>query len=384
MNKNEDIEILRAIAILFTMLLHLKIVVLYPAAPFDWVIKNFDLSVGVDLFLVISGFVIARSIRHSQSFYQSTRRRLIFSFWIKRVFRLLPAAWLWVIIVFLYQLVIGLSVGVDYEIWKILIPVAAALGNVMNFYAAHCTMNPGDMLFCGIEYIHGHYWSLSLEEQFYLIFPVLFLFVSKRFLVPILIAAIVSQLMWTRPFLTTWWVLKTDALCWGVLLAVMSETKFYQDCYAKFLRLKFISFLIGLFFVLFLPAVAIHIQGFGGYMKPYGVSVVALLSAVIVWLASYGNGIFKWGKLYSKVMLYIGGRSYSLYLSHLIIFFIVKKCYELWVEGTSNQYEEFSVNVFMVCVSLLLAFFMSELTYRFVEVVYRRKGRRIAERIVSK
>ena len=59
--KNNDIEILRAFAILYAIVLHFR--VLLPAgSPPVRLLDHLDLSVGVDLFLVISGFVLTGSL----------------------------------------------------------------------------------------------------------------------------------------------------------------------------------------------------------------------------------------------------------------------------------------------------------------------------------
>ena len=113
--KNNDIEILRAFAILYTVVLHLS--VLLPAnSPPLLFLDHMDLGVGVDLFLVISGFVITGSVMDSASRAGTTRRPLMLAFWIKRIFRLLPAAWTWVVIACLAQLTIFSTTDIHYEL----------------------------------------------------------------------------------------------------------------------------------------------------------------------------------------------------------------------------------------------------------------------------
>ena len=63
--KNSDIEVLRAFAILFTMFLHFR-TLLPPGSPILAPLAFLNLSVGVDLFLVISGYVITGSLMESR------------------------------------------------------------------------------------------------------------------------------------------------------------------------------------------------------------------------------------------------------------------------------------------------------------------------------
>ena len=168
--KNQDIEILRAIAVLAVMVNHLHMLFPYSSEVHKLVAQNFQLSVGVDLFFVISGYVITRSIAGSLDVGVVSPKTLILSFWVKRIFRLLPAAWFWLAIIAAYTFFAGNPFGVRQEFSESIIPVVASFLNVMNFYSAYCVANQDDTLFCGIFYIHGHFWSLSLEEQFYLVF----------------------------------------------------------------------------------------------------------------------------------------------------------------------------------------------------------------------
>ncbi|PER22380.1 hypothetical protein, partial [Bacillus cereus] len=63
------------------------------------------------------------------------------------------------------------------------------------------------------------YWTLSLEEQFYLILPLL-VFVSRRYLVWVLLAVVLVQFFtWRALWLS---VIRTDALALGVLLSIWS------------------------------------------------------------------------------------------------------------------------------------------------------------------
>lgn len=376
--KNNDIEILRAFAIVYTVILHLR--VLLPADS-SWLtpLNYLDLSVGVDLFLVISGFVITGSILESTRRAPAPRRALMFSFWIKRIFRLIPAAWTWVAVACALQLLVINITDIHYPLQDILLSTAAALGNAMNLYTPYCVASGGGQP-CIVDNFLGHYWSLSLEEQFYLIFPFLFFFLSRKWLLTLLIAAIMAQFMWHRPFFAYAWYFKTDALCWGILLALVAETDFYrQHCPALF-RFRYLAAVTGLALLALLPLVAANIQGLTTGMKPYGVAVVALICAAIVWLASYDRDVFALGGRYRRTMLYLGSRSYSLYLSHLVVYLGTRDLLGYFGQDLAATIGAAAFNLLHIGIAFSLTLLGAELTYRFVETVLRAKGRAIASR----
>jgi len=354
--------------------------VLLPADS-SWLIplNYLDLSVGVDLFLVISGFVITGSILESTRRSAAPRKALMFSFWIKRIFRLLPAAWTWVIIACALQLLIVNITNIYYPLTDILRSTAAALINVMNLYTPHCVANGGGQS-CIVDNFLGHYWSLSLEEQFYLIFPLLFFFLGRKWLITLLVAALLAQFMWHRPFFAYAWYFKTDALCWGILLALLANTDFYQRHRPGLFRFRYLAASTGLALLALLPLVAANIQGLATGMKPYGVAVVALICAVIVWLASYDKNVVALGGRYRRTLLYLGSRSYSLYLSHLVVYLGTRDLLGYFGQDLASTIGGAAFNLLHILIAVSLTLLGAELTYRFVETVLRAKGRAIASR----
>jgi len=379
--KNNDIEILRAFAILYTVVLHLS--VLLPAnSPPLLFFDHLDLGVGVDLFLVISGFVITGSVMDSASRPGTTRRPLMLAFWIKRVFRLLPAAWTWVVIASLAQLAIFATTDIHYELREVFMTTAAALGNVMNIYTPYCLANGGGQA-CVLDNFLGHYWSLSLEEQFYLVFPFLFFFLKRRALVALLVAAILLQFLWQRPFFTYAWYLKTDALCWGILLSLFSRSAFYDRHVPSLVSRHRAGPLAGIALLFALPLIAANIQGIGPNMQAYGVAVVALICAVIVWLASYDRDVFALGRRYRRLMLYFGSRSYSLYLSHLVVYLCLRDLFGHFGGNLAAMLGPVMYYSLILALAMGLALLGAELSYRLVESAMRPRGREIAARLLA-
>jgi len=146
-----DIEGLRAVAIILVVLLHCGV-------P-----RMAGGIVGVDVFFVISGFVITGLLLRE---YKSSNRIAFLNFYARRARRLLPAALLVIVAsLLLTSLIAGHSVAVQVASdcrWS-----AAFLA---NFHLTTVTPNVLQMQ----ETPVAGYWSLAVEEQFYLLYPALF------------------------------------------------------------------------------------------------------------------------------------------------------------------------------------------------------------------
>jgi peptidoglycan/LPS O-acetylase OafA/YrhL len=153
-----DVEGLRAVAVLLVVLYHAGV----PRLTGGYV--------GVDVFFVISGFVITGLLLRER---QGTGRTSILGFYARRVRRILPAATLVILVtVVATYVVLGVVSGnnvADDGRWA-----AVFLANFhfeavgTNYFTA--TLPPSPL---------QNYWSLSVEEQFYVVYPTLFLLVAR-------------------------------------------------------------------------------------------------------------------------------------------------------------------------------------------------------------
>jgi len=164
-----DIQALRGIAVLLVLLYHFKI------GPFE---GGF---LGVDIFFVISGYVITEKISQGSGPIKSQ----LHTFYLRRARRILPMSILTLLVTSLATRLFlpPISYGRFFK------DILAGFGLIPNINFAlqqnnylNQSLDPSPLL---------HFWSLGVEEQFYFFWPLLFLFIfkSRRRWMPILLGA---------------------------------------------------------------------------------------------------------------------------------------------------------------------------------------------------
>jgi len=378
---NDDIQILRAYARLLVMYAHLRLVLPVPSKAIDWAYHNFDGSVGVDLFFVISGFVITQTLGRSLAESDASRRKVMCAFWVRRAFRLFPTAWLWLGIA---GIITAMSVSTSEDSGTtidIVYAFLAAFFSIMNVYGPYCLVNLDSALICAPEYYHGHYWSLSLEQQFYFVFPFIFCFFNKRYMVGFLVLIIGMLFFWYRPLFALGYFFRIDGFAWGILLGLAVNHRLYSHSRSILSRMRISLTILAYSLLILLPIISspLWYDPLGAYR--YG--PIALLSAGIVWAASYAERIFVKMAGIRQLLLYVGERSYSLYITHLLIFVFFKKCLGALEDAGFIVPHTQWLNVAMVCMALITTLILSQLNYRYVETGFRRHGKMLATRILQ-
>lgn len=362
----QDIELLRAVAVLSVVLHHAHgNLFTWPTPWLDTFFQHFDLWWGVDLFFAISGYVIARELlpKLQSGTSMAGYWRITLAFWTRRAFRLLPSAWLWLILILLACRFLNTSGAFGTLQANLAATLAGAL-QFANFRFADSFM----------RYEYGTsfvYWSLSLEEQFYLLLPVLVL-LSRRFLPWLLLLLVAVQFFtWRTPLLMS---VRTDAIALGVLLAFWNQSRTCGALKLRFLHRRLPA--LGIAALLVLVMMEASTQKY--VWSTYRIGVIALCSTGLVWLASLDRNYFALPAQLQRAMLWIGSRSYAIYLVHIPAFSLTQ---EIWyrLRGT-KEFDASYTWAFTITVSLLVLV-ASELNYRWVEAPLRRQGAQLAKRI---
>ncbi len=336
-----EIDGLRAIAVLGVLLFHLR---------FDLLPGGF---VGVDVFFVISGFLITRLI--AAEFTESGS--FSFShFYMRRVKRLFPALF----VTLLLTLVVGVLVLPSAALERLGLSTVHSLLSISNFFF---WSESGYFDVAASSKPLLHTWSLSVEEQFYLIWPISL----------IILLSFSSRLRWLSPSLFI-------ACFFGASLYVAEA--FYADAStAVFFLTPFraYEFMLGAALV-WLPSLPKGRQLPSELLQILGLSLIiysmrhlttsssfpgmSALPATIGAALSIYAADARWSGLLlrNKVMVSVGLISYSLYLVHwpLIVYY----------EYLSNTIVGLSSGLLLGLSSLIAAAAM----YQFVEKPFRRRA----------
>ena len=253
---------------------------------------------GVQLFFVLSGFLITDIlIRHKHG---TSRKRLIRSFFVRRVLRLIPIYYLFL----LFLLLLDVSYVSEHTAW-------------FFTYTANIRFWLSGGL---VDVWSNHTWTLSIEEQFYLLFPFLMLFVRRKGEFIVVILFIVSALCFKayhhdealRYHLLIF--AQTDMLGTGALLALLRihRPRFFEALRTTTWRVIG-SVSLGFCFLMFYT----DQEGF----LLHRLFDLCLLGGFTILVANTALGFEGWvGKVFENGFLrYLGKISYGLYLYHKII-----------------------------------------------------------------
>jgi len=364
--KNYEIEKLRAVAIIYVILWHYSEMLL---AVLGIDQRYYGTWTGVDLFFCISGYVITKSLFASLG--TEGIRDYLLGFYIKRVFRIWPSAFVCIGAALLVTFLCTKSMGLHffYDTKKDALP---ALLNYANFAFFFKSENHGGTLL-------GIFWSLSLEEQFYLIIPIALWCFRRQlpaFMALLLVLALLQFIQHREPWKVLWWSIRTDGLIYGVLIAIIEcrYNSFFQSVGRRISSFRPVI-VLGL-----LPALLITLGLIGSvYFQRYiqlQTSWAGVISAILVFVAALDQGLVLSGTLVSPVLIWIGSRSFGIYLFHNLVLVIIK----------AINLSKFHVSFNLSSISYYLLVFVTigclgglcELNYRLIEVPLRNLGRRIA------
>ena len=319
---------------------------------------------GVDIFFVISGYVISLSL--SKSTLHNFLPYII-SFYRKRLLRILPALLTCIVITTIVSNLFIPSSWLSSENKRTALSAFLGLSNFAlvlssdGYFAPRSEFNP-----------FLHTWSLAIEEQFYLFFPLIFFLVSKlkhnnsksiKFLSFIIIPIFtILSLSWSyietknSPILAYLWL---PSRFWELAIGSVLFT-FHSRNFCVPRTQKGSSFV--LVFGIILVCIGLFFSSRELFPFPWAiVPVMGSLFLVTGVSKKYKNLSYLQKIFESPGMIYIGKISYSLYLWHWPVITLFR-----WTVGIENQY--------YIIIALVLIFSLSSLSYHFVESPIRQNS----------
>jgi peptidoglycan/LPS O-acetylase OafA/YrhL len=270
-------------------------------------------TLGVTMFFVLSGFLITRILIQSKLKDDKTGRSHWFSvkqFIIRRSIRIFPIYFLAIFVLYL----LDVPPVRDTILW--------CVTYTTNIYIATNQHWMGTI---------DHLWSLAVEEQYYLIFPYLILFLptksyQRTLVIMIILSVLLRILLFLNgsPWMVQYVLMPTclDSFGFGGLLAYIftfqKDTFFKEIVTSKYLIASFSMLLIFLFFSRQYQITSNQVHHFGNLVIERLVGSVFCF--FLIARAVYGyRGFMKWF-LENSLVSYFGRISYGLYLYHNFIY----------------------------------------------------------------
>ncbi len=308
---------------------------------------------GVDLFFVLSGFLIGGILLdygNRTGFYQT--------FYIRRLARIIP------VYVLLLGLHFCLRAVLDPErfnwLFKDTIPDLAYVTFTQNIFMGNAGSFGGHFL--------AITWSLAVEEQFYVMLPLLLYFAGPKHFIPsiIVLTAFAPFLRLMKPGFWCFVNMPTrmDALLLGVLLAAIFRSDRIVDLLHQHRR-----YVWCIFIMLAISVSHMTVPGIG--QKFIDPTVIALFYATFVTLVLLHRDQAMLGWLRSTILVRLGMYSYGIYMYHQMIAGLMHGALRSAEPSITTTY-----GATLTLLSLLIAVALAVLSYHTYEAYFLRLGRR--------
>jgi len=342
----KDIQALRFFAIFFVIFLHLAIIL--PDNHTYGILRSFsNTDSGVELFFVIAGFFLSHTLEKTEDITSKSDKIVyLLKLYIKKLKRLSPPVYFWIFIPLIFSIITRNS-----DLW---LPY-----NLMieKFFSSIVWLRNFEEI--GTEGNFGYMWALSLEMQFFIVYPLLFLMLGRK--KTILISVVLCLMMtFYRPFGGPAWMFRFDPMLYGALLYYLVKSfDLNKLANEEFKINKLHKIIISLTLIISLaviPAALSHVWTFRFSCASFLSSICVLLAVMeINFFTSFPDRI-------NKVIYYIGDRSFSLFCCHIPVWFMVFQF---------SQGHQIPA-LYRVITQVILMFVFAELTYRFLEKPFKK------------
>lgn len=332
---------LRALSVIAVLLYHAEV---------DWAKGGF---IGVEVFFVISGYLITSLLLAE---YRETGRIDLKMFWVRRARRLLPAVAALVVVALAFAVVF-----LPDEVARLRRDALAAAGYVSNWYLILDQQSYFESW--GRPPLLRHLWSLAVEEQFYLVWPLAFAGLMRVLRAPfvpvLLVAAAAASAAWmavlyepgadpSRVYYGT--DTRATGLLLGAALAFVWRAGESPDGRAG----RLFPFAAGIAGLATLAVLGLALDANGSFVYRGGMALVAVATLATIAGATRRNAL-------SRIMgiaplRWAGTRSYAIYLWHWPLFMVTRPDVDVPLDGVA-----------LLALRLGITFALAEASYRLVE-----------------
>ena len=348
-----SVDGLRAVAVIAVLLYHLGI---------DWIPGGF---LGVDLFFVISGYVITGLILDS---IEKSGGLDLRAFYLSRIRRLVPALIAMVVLTTLY-----IGVYAPETVRRFLSDLPYVFTGTMNWALVNREQDYFEAI--GRPPLLQHTWSLAVEAQFYLVWPLVLLFVLRYFgkknisfvALAIALASGVALFLYSvqidiKESAVSHVYFGTDTHSIGLFLGAALAVSWKPQNLTKEITKRAQDFvdLIGVFGFLGLLSAFLFINESDPTLYRIAFPLTALFGCAT--LISVIHPASRFAPILStRPALWIGERSYGIYLWHWIVFQLTRPSIDL----VGDDWALYSLRV-------LIVFALADISYRYIETPIRR------------
>lgn len=320
--RNNKIDLLRGISILLVLLHHFNIpyklhdtflgIQIFGESLSTLIARNGNY--GVTLFFVISGFLITQhTLQRSGTLAQIKLK----DFYIRRIARIMPCLVLLVVLVTALG-AMGLKPFINQAPNGIEVSYGLTVFSAFTFWMNILIIENG-----WVNYALGVLWSLSVEEVFYLAFPILCVVLGRGKGFIIFLLAIIVYAPYFRSLHFTeesgaylyHYFSSFDGIAIGCLTALMIQRMGQKIQISKIVVPIIVLLMVSVY--LYAPIKEV---------STWGISIFAILSAMLIFCFAQ-NPYTESRSILSKGIAWIGQRSYEMYLFHLIILGLFKVFY---------------------------------------------------------